>query len=548
MVTEGFETVPGYSRRWIGLLFVGISLLVISLDNTVLNVALPSISNDLGSSTSELQWIVDAYVLVFAALLLTMGSIGDRVGRKKALQWGLALFGIGSFVAARSTSTEMLIATRAFLGIGGAMIMPATLSIISATFPPKERPQAIALWAATFGLGIGIGPLVGGWLLEHYEWSAVFYLNLPVVTVAIIGDAWVLADSKDDHAPRPDIPGVLLSIAGLFALVYGIIEAGIDGWTGSTVLGAFALAFVLLAAFGWWEGHAANAMLPLQFFKNMSFTGASMALMFAMFSLFGSVFFISQYLQTVLGFTALEAGIRLLPLALTMAVTSALSARLAHRFGVKAIVAVGLLIAASGLYYMGRQYEIGTSYGTIVVGIVTLATGMGLTMSPATDSIMGAVPVAKAGVGSAMNDTTRMLGGALGVAVLGTIMNDRYLEEVETLHEALPQLPAAMFDVISDSVQAAHVVAHRMLAGVSLPIPDGLLESASRTILDTANRGFVVGMNDAMIVGSIVMALTSLFALFVLPSRVQRPAEEGASNAELALAASEHPSVVAPQN
>lgn len=514
-VTTPHQNLPGYARRWIGLVFIGISLVVISLDNTILNVALPSISNDLGASASDLQWIVDAYVLVFAALLLTMGAIGDRIGRKRALQFGLVMFGVGSLWAALATSTEMLIAARAFLGIGGATIMPATLSIISATFPREERSQAIAIWAAIFGLGVGVGPVVGGLLLEHYEWNAVFFVNLPVVAVALIGGAFFLADSKDEHAPKPDIPGVLLSIPGLFALIYGIIEAGQGAWNDPHVLLAFGVAAVLLAVFTWWESRAPNAMLPLHFFKNMSFTGANIAMTFIMFSLFGSIFFLSQYLQTVQGYSALDAGLRMVPLAVTLAIVSASSARVSSRLGTKRTVALGVLISAGGLLFMSQMYDVDTAYTTVALGEIILASGMGFAVSPATDSIMGSVPVSKAGIGSAMNDTTRQLGGALGVAVLGTIMNGRYLDGIETLKEALPQLRPDMFEGISSSIQAAHMIA----SNPQVPEPFATM------ITGIADQAFVTGMNDAMLFGSAVMLVNALLVLLILPSRIRAPRE-----------------------
>jgi MFS family permease len=502
MAKETHQNLPGYSTRWIGLLFIGISLLVISLDNTILNVALPSISNDLGASASDLQWIVDAYVLVFAALLLTMGSIGDKLGRKHALQFGLVMFGLGSLWAALATSTEMLIAARAFLGIGGATIMPATLSIISATFPREERSQAIAIWAAIFGLGVGVGPVVGGLLLEHYEWNAVFFVNLPVVVVALIGGAFFLADSKDEHAPKPDIIGVVLSVPGLFALIYGIIEAGMNEWTDPNVLIAFGISAVLLTIFTWWESRAPNAMLPLHFFKNPSFTGANIAMTFIMFSMFGSIFFLSQYL--------------------TLAAVSASSARMTKRLGTKRTVALGITIAASGLLFMSQMYDVNTAYSTVALGEIILAAGMGFAMSPATDSIMGSVPVSKAGVGSAMNDTTRQLGGALGVAVLGTIMNGRYLDGIESLKTALPQLRPDMFEGISNSIQAAHMIARKP----EVPAP------FAETIIDIANNAFVSGMNDAMLFGAAVMLVNALVVLMILPSRIRSPREETSSTDE----------------
>jgi EmrB/QacA subfamily drug resistance transporter len=506
------QTTSGYEKRWWGLLFIGVSLLVISLDNTVLNMALPSISKQLGASASELQWIVDAYVLVFAALLLTMGSIGDKIGRKKSLQFGLIWFGVGSLAAALSTSTEMLIASRAFLGIGGATIMPATLSLITASFrDAKERAQAIAIWAAIFGLGVGIGPVIGGWLLERYDWSSVFYINLPIVTIAVIGGYFFLAESKDEHAPSPDIPGVILSVAGLFALVYAIIEAGTDGWTADHVVAAFVAAAVLLVVFGWWESRAKNAMLPLYLFRNMSFTGANLALTLVMFSMFGTIFFISQFFQAVQGYTALETGLRVLPMALTIMVAAGSSARIAQRLGTKLAVGLGFLIAAGGLFYLSQEMTVDAEYSTVLVGLMILAAGMGMAMSPATNSIMGSVPVSKAGVGSAMNDTTRMIGGALGVAVLGTVMNDVYLDEIAQMQGHIPD---QLYDAVSNSIYAAHA------AAAQIPIPE-----MARSILNITDQAFVSGTTDAMLIAAIVMAAASLVTFAILPAQI-RPAQE----------------------
>jgi EmrB/QacA subfamily drug resistance transporter len=507
---------PGYERRWLGLVFIGISLIVISLDNTILNVAIPSISRTLGANASELQWIIDAYVLVFAALLLTMGGLGDRFGRKRALQVGLVLFGLGSLAAALSPSTGVLIAARAFLGIGGATIMPATLSIISATFPSNERPRAIATWAAVFGLGVGIGPLIGGFLLQHFEWNSVFLVNLPVIVVALIGGAYTLGESRDEHAPKADFPGVILSILGLFALLYGIIEAGLLGWTNSTVLTAFAFAAVLLGAFAWWENRNPDAMLPMHFFRNMSFTGANLALAFVTFSLFGATFFMSQYLQTILGYSTLEAGVAGLPLALMLTFVASRSAFVAARLGNKYTVALGISIAGLGLLFMSVMFHHNTTIFVVVIGQLILATGMGLAVSPATNSIMASVPISKAGIGSAMNDTTRQLGGAVGVAVLGTIMNNYYMQGISTLKTALPQLPAEVHEAISSSIQAAHIVANNP------QVP----AEARDLIISTSNQAFVTGMNSAMLIGALVMAGAAVLALVLLPAEAKRMQDE----------------------
>jgi EmrB/QacA subfamily drug resistance transporter len=516
-ISEDPETLPGYATRWRALIFICISLMVVSLDNTILNVALPSISKTLNATASELQWIVDAYVLVFAALLLTVGGLGDRYGRKKSLQIGLVLFGIGSLGAGLSPSTNTLILTRAFLGIAGAAILPATLSIISATFPANERPRAIALWAAVFGLGVGVGPLIGGALLERFEWNSVFFVNLPIIVIALIGGARSIADSRDEHAPKADIPGVILSITGLFALVYGIIEAGQKGWTEQSVLIAFAAAAVLLGIFGWWEARNPDAMLPMRFFRNMSFTGANTALAFVNFSLFGGVFFLSQYLQTILGYSTLDAGLRTLPLAFVLALVASRSAVVSSRLGTKYTVALGIAIAGAGLLFMSLEFGLDTPYITIAIGQVILAIGMGLAVSPATNSIMSAVPVSKAGIGSAMNDTTRQLGGALGVAILGTFANSQYLAGVAKIKEQIPLMPDAGMEAIKSSIQAAHFVANDPRAALF-----------KDQILKTADAAFVDGMTHAMLVGAIVMFAGALFALVFLPSVAKRMTEEEA--------------------
>jgi len=505
------------SNRWIGMIFISISLIVISLDNTFLNVALPSISRDLGASASELQWIIDAYILVFAALLLTMGSLGDRNGRKKLLQIGLIVFGIGSLGAAMASTTEMLIVTRAFTDIGAAAIMPATLSIITNMFSdPKERTKAIAMWAATFGLGVGIGPVVGGWLVESYSWNAVFFVNLPIVVIALAGGYFFLPESYDKKAPKADIPGVILSIVGLFALVFGIIEAGMSSWTDGTVLIAFGIAALFLGAFTVWESRAPNAMLPMKFFKNMSFTGANTAIALVMFGMMGTMFFFSQYFQSVQGYTAFEAGLRVMPISVFLILAAGMSTRLSARFGIKLTVGFGILLAAAGLMYFSQVIAVDTPYSLVLAGFVLLGFGMGTAMTPATDSIMGSVPAVKAGIGSAMNDTTRQLGGALGVAILGTVMNSVYLSEIASLEQApfFSQLPEQAYAAIQSSIQGAQIVAEQ------IPLPQ-----VAQAITDTAGEAFVLGMTQAMFIGALITAAAALLTFAILPTRIQRADE-----------------------
>lgn len=547
-------TNKGHKNRWIGMLFISVSLLIISLDNTILNVALPAISTDLGASASDLQWIVDAYILVFAALLLTMGSIGDRFGRKRMLQFGVFWFGAFSLMAALATSTEMLIASRALLGVGGAMIMPSTLSLITASFrDPRERAQAIALWAATFGLGVGVGPLVGGFLIEQFEWNAVFFVNIPVAIVALIGGHIFLQESFDETAPPPDVPGVLLSITGLFALVYAIIEAGVDGWTAENVLLGFGVAVVALGVFFWWENRARHPMLPLYLFRNMSFTGANVAITLMMFGMFGSMFFMSQYFQSVQGYSALETGWRLLPMALVIMVAAGSSARVAERLGTKITVGLGFAVAAIGMLFLSQVLEPDTPYTTVLAGLFILSSGMGTAMSPATNSIMGSVPVDKAGVGSAMNDTTREVGGALGVAVLGTLMNNTYLDKVtgleSTLTEAegqlmaatggqLPPFAADVYGGVENSIQGAHFAAAGLAEMAEMLPPEAaqLVTGLADTIVRVSESAFVSGMTEAMVIASFIMAGAAVFSLAFLPARVrciEPECEEEGSAADL---------------
>jgi EmrB/QacA subfamily drug resistance transporter len=508
------EETKWYKQRWIAMGFLALSLLVISLDNTVLNLALPSIAKDLGSSASALQWVVDGYLLVFAGMLLTMGSIGDRVGRKRVLQIGLAIFGTFSLAAALSRSTGTLIGMRSIMGLGAAAIMPTTLSIITATFRDnKERAQAIAIWAATFALGSGIGPLVGGFLLEHFSWSSVFFINVPVSIMALIGGFFFIHDSKDEHPRRIDAPGFVLSIAGLFALVYAIIQAGSNGWGATNVLWAFAAAAVLLTAFALWELRSAYPVLPLKFFENMSFTGANLALTLVSFALMGAFFFLGQSLQSVMGFTPLQSGVRLLPIAFFAFAASILSARIAARLGTKITVSLGILLAAAGFLYFSQTMTATSTYGQMAVGMSIVSIGIGMTLSPATNSVMGSVPVNRAGVGSAMNDTTRQVGGALGVAVLGSLLNSTYISQVDAVKWPV-QLSSQMTAAIRNSIQEAHMVAQG--------VPNAGLSSM---IISKSNEAFAAGAVHATLVGAIVLACAAVLTFFILPAKV-RPYQE----------------------
>ena len=498
-------------RRWWTLVVLSASLLVIGLDNTILNVALPTLEKDLGASSSQLQWIVDSYMLVFAGLLLTAGALGDRFGRKRGLTIGLAIFGLGSGLSALATSPEMLIATRALMGVGGAFIMPSTLSIITAVFPAGERAKAIGVWAGVSGLGIAIGPVAGGWLIEHASWNAVFLVNLPFVVAALTAGKWLVPESKDPAAPRLDVPGFALSIAGLTTLVWAIIEAPAKGWTSPTILAAFAVAAVVLGAFMAWELRTREPMLDIRLFSNPRFSGASAAITLVFFSMFGSIFFLTQYLQGVLEFSALEAGLRVTPVAVGLIMGGPISAKLAERIGTKRVVAGGLVLVAAGLTIV-TQFQVDSSYGIVAAHLLVLGFGMGMAMAPATESVMGSLPLEKASVGSAVNDTTRTTGGALGVAILGSLLASQYRGDMD---EAVSGLPHGAAESASDTLSGGLAVAHRM---------------GDSGLADAAQTAFVNGMHVAALAAAGVALAGAVIAYLVIPAREREaaPAHEQA--------------------
>ena len=500
-------------RRWLVLAVMCLSLLLIVMDTTVLNVALPSLQADLGASTSQLQWIVDAYILVLAGLLLTMGSLGDRFGRQGALATGLVIMGVASILSAFATSADQLVATRAVTGVGGALIMPATLSIITNVFADaKERAQAIAIWTATAGAAVAIGPIVGGWLLDNCWWGSVFLINVPVVAIALVFGRTFVPTSRDPSTPPIDVPGALLSIGGLVSLLWAIIE-GPGGWTDPEILGAFAVAAVLLAAFVTWERRTRSPMLDMSFFRNPRFSAASVAIMLTFFAMLGTLFLLTQFLQSVQGYTALETGVRLLPMAGVQVVIAPFSARLVEYFGSKVVVGGGLLVAAVGLV-MASRITAGASYTDVVWSLVVLAAGLALVMPPITESIMGSLPPAKAGVGSAVNDATREVGSALGVAVLGSVVSSTYRPRVTDAIRGVP-LPEEAVHAIPEHVGAA-MGAAAVLGG-----------EPGRMLVGTASDAFADGMSTGFLVGAAAMALGAVIVALFLPARTRDEEVEG---------------------
>ncbi len=502
-----------YERRWLILAVLCFSLLVIVLDNTILNVAIPTIVRDLDATNSQLQWMIDSYTLVFAGLLLTAGSLGDRFGRRGALQFGLVVFGFGSLASAFADSAGQLIATRAFMGIGGAFIMPATLSIITNTFPPAERGKAIGVWAGTAGLAGVLGPTTGGFLLEHFYWGSVFLVNIPIVVVGVLAGVFLIPTSKDPDAPRLDPVGALLSIVGLVALLYGIIEAPQEGWGAPLIVAAFLIGALFVAIFIWWESRIDHPMLDVKFFKNPRFTAASAGITFIFFAMFGSTFLITQYFQFVLGYSPLETGVRFLPWAACVMIGAPLSAQLAHRIGTKIVVTAGLTFATLGMASLAQLTTDSSYWPDVVWRMVLMASGMALTMAPATESIMGSLPLGKAGVGSAVNDTTRQVGGALGVAVVGSVLSSIYGSQMADFLAGKP-IDTGTGESIKESLGAALGYAGSIA---------GRAPELAASLANAASEAFVDGMRAGVLVAAAATLIGAVVAAVWLPARAADP-------------------------
>ena len=485
-----------YQRRWKTLAVLALSLLIIGLDNTILNVALPSLQEEFDASSSTLQWIVDSYLLSFAGLLHTMGTLGDRFGRKLALQLGLVLFGGASLLALWVESSDQLIAIRAMMGVGGALIMPATLSILSNVFPREERGKAIGIWAGMASVGIGLGPLTGGVLLEYFDWSSVFLVNVPVAAAAFLAGSWLVPESRDPKPGAFDLPGATLSISALVTLVYAIVEAPERGWTDPRVLACFGAAAAFALAFIRWELRTPDPMLNLSFFRNPRFSIASMGISLAFFSLFGSIFALTQFLQDAKGYSALEAGAAMVPLAFGLVAGSISSIKLVARVGTTKVVTFGLLNMAA-LLAVSLMWSEDMAYWPLGVWFLGAALSMGWIMGPATESVMGAVPEEKSGVASAMNDVTRQVGGALGTAIIGSLISTIYGNKIA---DSVASLPDAAREAAEDSIGKANTVAQ------SLPAADGARvgDAAADAFTQALGIGFTVAAACALLAAIVV--------------------------------------------
>jgi EmrB/QacA subfamily drug resistance transporter len=488
----------------------------INLDTTIVNVALPSLVRELHASTSQLQWIVDAYALVFAALLLAAGSLSDRRGRKGVLLIGLGVFGVASAIGGLMSTPGQLILARGAMGLGAALIFPATLSLISNVFVERaERARAIGLWGASAGAAIALGPIVGGWLLEHFSWSSIFFAMTPVAAVAAALVAATVPTSRDPSAPKPDRPGVVLSTAAMAVLIYTIIEAPDHGWSSARSVAGFVAAVVLFAAFVAWERRTPEPLLDLSLFRNLRFSAASGSVTVVFFSLAGFIFLITQYFQFFKGYGPLSTGVHLLPVATSVGVMSVVGTKLAVRSSTKLVVTGGLVALAAFFAWVSMASS-HTSYLEIAAQMVLGGSGMGLVSAPATEAIMGVVPKAKAGVGSAVNDATRLLGTTLGVAVIGSVYASLYASR---LSESLPAaLPGNLASKAHESVGAALEIGHRLTVAGG-PRVGGQVHAA-------ASDAFFQGMSAGCLVAAGVSAAGAVMAAVLLPAQPARAAEE----------------------
>ncbi|WP_328506739.1 MFS transporter [Streptomyces sp. NBC_00104] len=447
MSTPTASTAPtapstqGHPQRWLILGVICLAQLTVLLDNTVLNVAIPSLTEELGAATSDIQWMINAYSLVQSGLLLTAGSAADRYGRKKMLIAGLVLFGIGSLAAGLAQSTGQLIAARAGMGVGGALLLTTTLAVAMQIFAPEEQPKAIGIWAAVNALGFAAGPLLGGFMLGHFWWGAIFLINLPVAALGVVAVIALVPESKNPQGDRPDLLGALLSTIGMTALVYAIISGPEHGWTSGRVLATAAVAVVVLAAFASWESRIPYPMLDPHFFRDRRFTGAVAGVVLITFGMGGALFLLTQHLQFVLGYDALEAGLRTAPLALVVVALnfSGLSAKWTAKLGTPVSIALGMVLMSGGLVSVATMASGG--YAGTLLGLVLIGVGCAIANPAMAHAIMSAIPPAKAGVGAGINGTLAEFGTGLGVAVLGAVLNSRF---AATVSVAAASLPAAL--------------------------------------------------------------------------------------------------------
>jgi DHA2 family multidrug resistance protein-like MFS transporter len=504
--------------RWWALGALGLSGLVIALDTTVLVTALPTLSAKLGATTSQLQWISAAYTLALAGLLLPAGVLGDRFGRKRLLVVGLLVFGAASVVASQMTTANGLILMRAVMGVGGAIILPLSLSILPAMFTPAERPRAIAVTAASAFVGLPFGPLVAGWLLTHYAWGSVFLINAPVIAVAVAGVWLLVPESRDPEAPPLDWVGAVLAVTGVSALVYGIIEEPANGWSDARVLASLVGGAAVLAAYALVELRRRTPLVDLRLFRDRRFTWSTVAFVAVGFALTGLMFVLAPYLQVVMGNDAQGTGLRLIPMIGGLMLGAIPSDRLTARLGTKAMVAGGMVVTSAGVVLLSRA-DVDTGYGMVAAALAVIGLGMGFAMPPALDAVIDALPAGQTGAGSALTRALQQIGASFGVAILGSVLNSAYRTD---LSGHVAGLPAPVRDAAQGSVAVAAAVAQH------LPGPAG------GALVRAAREAYVSAMAEVLLVSAgLLLAVAVLVALF-LPSRaaaVESPAETPAGEA-----------------
>ena len=505
-----------YRRRWWMLAVVSVTVLLATIDETILSVAIPSLQRDLGASASSLLWMMNSYMLVFGGLLLTMGGIGDRFGRARMLRYGLAVFALSSLGAALAQSPAQLIGARAIMGVGGAMMMPATLAIIVNVFKEKEKPKAIAIWAMMAGIGIALGPILGGALLKYFYWGSVFLVNVPIAVIAIAASLFLVPDSRDPESRPLDIPGALLSMGAVSALILAIIEGPQWGAASPWLAITVATAVILGVGFVLRERRAKYPLLNFALFRLPRFSTGAAAVSLAFFSIVGFMFGFTQYLQFVQGHTPLAAGIRFLPIAGGVMLGAMASEELVRRFGTTRVVAAGLVIMTATMPLV-LLWEVNTSYMVIGPIVAMIALGVGLVFAPAAEAIMGAVGAARAGVGSAMNDVTQMLAGAFSIAVVGSVT---YAIYAARLGDAVASLPAQEAEVVRDSIGAAVQMA------ASLPQADAL------ALTIAAKSAFTDALGLAVLIGAAFSLVGVLVVARFMPARNPAVGGKGAQPSE----------------
>jgi len=507
-----YNSEEGHPRRWLILGVMCTSLVLVVAGVSSLNLALPSIRDALQPSNTELLWIVDSYALVFAGLLLPAGALGDRFGRKRMLLVGLTLFIIGALLATRSGGPLALIGSRSAMGVGAALIMPATLSIITVVFRRRERGKAIAIWAGFAGAGGALGVIAGGLLLQSFWWGSVFFINVPIAVAALVAVARIVPESKERERRPLDPVGSLLSIAGLGILLYAIIQGPESGWSSAIVLGGLAAAVALLGLFVWWELRTEHPMLDPRYFRNRPFSLGSLTISASFMAMFGFFFILTLFFQFAQGHSPLAAAVRTLPFAGTMIIVAPRSAGLAQRYGNRVMVTSGLLLSSAGLVMFGTV-NVSTHYGIIAVLIVITAAGLAVLMPPSTAAIVSSLPQDQAGVGSAVNDTTREVGGSLGIALLGSLLSSGYRTGIA---DSLAGLPNEAADAARDSIGAALAVAGQIGGDAGI------------RLAEAARLAYVDGMQLAFWAAAMVLAATAAVIWRAYPRTLHKLAPEEA--------------------